>query len=485
MVKTLAVLQSQTMDSSQTVDLASASLASMVLVTRDSGTPAGDPVVVTLGGLLVSVQSAFTVQNGATLNLVSPISAEALSSLTIGPSGTFNLSSDLPINITAPVTFSGPNGTLGFSQLGSIVTGAVTGFSGSDTIDFRSVGAATSVTYIDGVLRVMNGATMVASQAVSGSFGAGTLKVAADGFGGFAVGDNLGAVSRRLSGSSSNYRIAASGTTTNVVKDTISGRDGTNTVQNGQAIGFTDGVSIVDPSGNSETLAHLYQAVLGRAPDLGGLKQMSNLVNTGTVPLASAGNMFINSAEFTAAHGTLTNTQFVGILAQNTGNTAATALDNGAISALDSGASRGTIAMQFAESANNVISTLGYSGDATYGEVYRLYETTLGRAPDVGGASQFITEAQSGTSLQTMASEFINSAEFKSDFGQLSNAAFVTGLYQHGLGRTPDSAGLQSWVNTLNAGTDRSVVALGISDSMESKLRTSVATHDASVFIAK
>lgn len=485
MEKTLSILQNQTIDSSETVNLASVSLASTVLITRDEGTPTGDPVIVTLGGILVSAASAFTVQNGATLNLTTPISAEALSSVTIGSSGTFTLSSDLPVNITAPLTFSGANATLGFSRLGSVVTGAVTGFNGSDTIDFRGVAAATSATYINGVLQVMNGATMVASQVVSGSFGAGTLKVAADGFGGFAVGDNLGVVTRRLTGSSSSYHIAVTGSTMDVVKDTVTGRDGTNTVQNGQTVGFTDGRSIIDPSGNSETLAHLYQAVLGRAPDLNGLKQMSSLVNTGAVPLSTAGNLFINSSEFNGAHGTLTNTQFVGILAQNTGNAAATAMDNGAISALDSGASRGTVAMQFVESANNIISSLGYTGDSSYGEVYRLYETTLGRAPDVGGASHFIAEAQAGTSLQTMANEFINSAEFKNDFGQPSNSDFVTGLYQHGLGRSPDSTGLQSWVNTLNAGTDRALVVLGISDSTESKLRTSVATHDGSVFIAK
>lgn len=485
MAKNLALLQSQTIDSSETLNLAAVNLASTVLITRDAGTPSGDPVVVSIGGLLVSAAAAFTVQNGATFSLTSPLSATALSSVTIGASGTFVVSPGLPINIAAPVAFNGPNGTVAFSQLGSTITGGLTGFNASDTIDFRGVTAASSVSYSNGVINVLNDNAVVASQAVSGSFGAGALGLAPDGLGGYAVGDNLGSVSMRLSGPSSSYNIAVTGATQDIVQDTAFGRDGSNTLQNGQTIGFSDGVSVIDPSGNAETLAHLYQAVLGRTPDLGGLENLSSLVNTGTVPLSLAGDLFINSAEFGAAHGALTNTEFVGILAQNTGNSGAIDLDNGAISALDSGTSRSAVAMQFAESASNVSNGLGYSGDPTFGEVYRLYQTTLGRAPDVGGVLHFTSEVQMGTSLQAIASEFISSTEFQNDFGQLGNSAYVTSLYQHGLGRDPDIAGLQSWVNQLDSGTARSVVALGVSDSLESRLLTAGATHDGSVFIAK
>lgn len=485
MVKDLDLLQSQTIDQSETLNLSAVTLASTVLITQDAGTPVGDPVVVSISGPLGGTAAAFTVQDGATLSLTSSLSVSALSSVTIGSSGTFVVSSQMPINVDVPAAFNGPNATLAFSQLGSAITGSVTGFDASDTIDFRGVTAATSVSYSNGVVDVMNGNTVVASQAVSGPFGAGTLALASDGLGGYAVGDNIGIASVRLSGPSSSYDIAATGTTQDIVQDETPGRDGSNIIQNGQTVGFTDGISFIDPSGNAEVLAHLYQAVLGRAPDFGGLEGLNNLVNSGTVPLSSAGDLFINSAEFSTDYGVVTNTQFVGILAQNTGNTGATAMDNGAISALDSGTSRSTVAMQFAESASNVINTLGYTGDPTYGEIYRLYETTLGRAPDVGGVSQFTSEVQGGTSLQEIANQLINSTEFMNDFGQLSNSAYVTSLYEHGLGRAPDSAGLQGWVNALDAGTARSVVALGISDSLESRLLTASATHDASVFIAK
>jgi hypothetical protein len=43
----------------------------------------------------------------------------------------------------------------------------------------------------------------------------------------------------------------------------------------------------------------------------------------------------------------------------------------------------------------------------------------------------------------------------------------VTSLYQAGLGRAPDQAGLVSWTTALNNGASRSGVLLGIATSPE------------------
>ncbi len=261
---------------------------------------------------------------------------------------------------------------------------------------------------------------------------------------------------------------------------------GTPTPLSGQAASFSDGagIGIVDPSGNAETLAHLYQAVLGRAPDIGGLEGWINHVDSGAISIAAAAADIVGSAEFTSRFGSLTDAQFVNVLAENTTGSAATAADQDYVDALDAGTSRGTVAMQFAESAANVVNALGTSGDTGYGEVYRIYETTLGRAPDPTGLPGYLEQLQGGTSLASIVQNFINSAEFQSNYGTMSNSQFVTVLYRSGLARTPDAMGLQTWVNALNNGASRATVVLAISDSLESRMDTAPATHDNWVYIA-
>jgi hypothetical protein len=60
------------------------------------------------------------------------------------------------------------------------------------------------------------------------------------------------------------------------------------------------------------------------------------------------------------------------------------------------------------------------------------------------------------------------SPEFLADHASQSNAAYVTSLYQAGLGRAPDVAGLASWTSTLSTGAlSRSAVLLDIATSPE------------------
>ena len=76
----------------------------------------------------------------------------------------------------------------------------------------------------------------------------------------------------------------------------------------------------------------------------------------------------------------------------------------------------------------------------------------------------------------------MNSAEFLQKYGTLSPPDFVATLYQNALGRAPDAAGEQVWVNAMNNGMTRAQVLLGFSDSTENRIATASATHDAWVF---
>ena len=128
-------------------------------------------------------------------------------------------------------------------------------------------------------------------------------------------------------------------------------------------------------------------------------------------------------------------------------------------------------------SGNDVIDggdgVAGLSNSA-YGSVFRLYQATLGRDPDVGGFQEWAKAVRGGMSLQTAAGSFVGSAEFQASYGSLSNTQFVTLLYSNVLGRSPDAAGLSAWVTSLDAGNSRANVVTGFSESTEFKNNTSL-----------
>jgi hypothetical protein len=111
---------------------------------------------------------------------------------------------------------------------------------------------------------------------------------------------------------------------------------------------------------------------------------------------------------------------------------------------------------------------LDYSPTDPAGQVYRLYEATLDRAPDQEGLTNWVNALNTGTSLQTVVNGFVASQEFQADYGALDNTAFVTLLYNNVLHRAPDASGLSNWVGYLNSGQDtRAQVVLGFSESQE------------------
>lgn len=101
-------------------------------------------------------------------------------------------------------------------------------------------------------------------------------------------------------------------------------------------------------------------------------------------------------------------------------------------------------------------------------QVYRLYQATLARTPDIGGHlgwSQALFEGRS--SPAEVAAGFVGSTEFQNVYGALDNAVFVELLYQNVLGRASDPAGRQNWLDAMVNGATRADVVLGFSDSPE------------------
>jgi hypothetical protein len=120
--------------------------------------------------------------------------------------------------------------------------------------------------------------------------------------------------------------------------------------------------------------------------------------------------------------------------------------------------------------------------------IARLYSAALGRPPDTGGlngwedayanlipasakaAGVYVALAETPLSAGggSIAGGFTQSLEFQQKYGTLSDAGFVTQLYQNVLGRGPDAAGFAGWLDGMaNHGVTRDMVLVGFAESPE------------------
>jgi len=287
------------------------------------------------------------------------------------------------------------------------------------------------------------------------------------------------------SGTHDQYTVAEAPSGGLYVQDNVPNRDGATSLPAEAEIAFQDGIGVGDPTGSAEDVARLYGAALGRAPDVGGLTYWTNVVDGSHASLATVAGDFAASPEFISDYGNLDNTGFVQRLYQNVLHRAG---DAGGVqywaNTLAGGQSRGSVLLSFAESPENRTDTLAIAGDKHDAEAYRLYQAALGRTPDQGGLQYWSSVLANGASPTDVAAGFMNSPEFQSKYGGLDNNGFVTAaLYGNVLSRAPDAGGLQYWDGVLASGQSRSAVLATFSDSNENRARTASATHDGWVFI--
>lgn len=102
------------------------------------------------------------------------------------------------------------------------------------------------------------------------------------------------------------------------------------------------------------------------------------------------------------------------------------------------------------------------------GQLYRLYQASFDRDPDLQGFHGWASELGTGQrDLDGIAAGFTGSQEFKKHFDAGSNEEYVTALYRNVLDRSPDAAGLENWTNRLDDGASRADVLVGFSQSRE------------------
>lgn len=100
-------------------------------------------------------------------------------------------------------------------------------------------------------------------------------------------------------------------------------------------------------------------------------------------------------------------------------------------------------------------------------QVARLYQAYFERSPDAEGQKYWEDQRIDGRSLSSVSEAFAQSPEFIDNYGTLDDAAFVELVYQNVLERSPDSAGVQFWLDQLATGTTRGSLMIGFSESDE------------------
>ncbi|CAA9279305.1 MAG: Alkaline phosphatase [uncultured Acetobacteraceae bacterium] len=246
-----------------------------------------------------------------------------------------------------------------------------------------------------------------------------------------------------------------------------------------ERVAFADGVVHVDPTGTAGQVWRLYGAAFGRGAETTGLTNWVVALDAGALTLTDAARGFLNSAEFAGRYGLPDDAGFVTRLYANVLGRGPDAAGLEAwTSQLAGGVSRAEVLIGFSESAEYRAATAAstsrlWTVDPEAMDVLRAYMTVLDRVPDGGGLASWTAARNGGLANAEMMDAFINSAEFQSRFGALSNEDFVARMYTVALDRPADLEGHAEWTSRLDGGAmgRRDVVqGFAYSDEMTQKL---------------
>ena len=226
-------------------------------------------------------------------------------------------------------------------------------------------------------------------------------------------------------------------------------------------------------------VSRLYTEVLGRKADGGGLDAWTRVLKSGQEQGAKVAQGFVDSNEMKARG--LSDDQYIRVMYRAFLNREA---DAGGLKAwkkeLSEGLSRMHVFRGFVESpeftqlCQNYQIVRGYADlreprDQNAGVtkfIFRCYREFLGRPADTGGLNAWAAQLLTGqNNAKEVAKGFAMSAEFQNK--GYSNRTYVEKMYKGLFGRGADGAGLQSWLDILEAGNSRLSVFYGFADSDE------------------
>ncbi len=96
---------------------------------------------------------------------------------------------------------------------------------------------------------------------------------------------------------------------------------------------------------------------------------------------------------------------------------------------------------------------LTFDTASTAAQIFRLYDSFLGRAPDAAGFVSYLRLSEAGETFQQLADNAAASPEFANATAGLTDTQYITYVYEHSLHREPDAAGLQTYLTDLEDGT--------------------------------
>jgi hypothetical protein len=160
-----------------------------------------------------------------------------------------------------------------------------------------------------------------------------------------------------LAGARASFTVQAGGGGFTVADN--AGNGGTDLLLNVEKLHFTDQDLSFEISGPAGQAYRLYQATFDRMPDLAGLGFWVGAMEGG-VTLEAAAASFIQSAEFVATYGGVSNRSFASLLYQHTLHRAPdTAGLDWWTARLDDGAARSSVLAAFSESPENQAQVIG------------------------------------------------------------------------------------------------------------------------------
>lgn len=208
-----------------------------------------------------------------------------------------------------------------------------------------------------------------------------------------------------------------------------------------------NGSALVD-SPQALYVTAVYQDVLGRAPDSGGLAYWTKLLDGGAV-ISSVAESIAHSDEYYANF--VIKPDYLKLLGR--------AADDAGVKYWTSQIDAGLTDQQLEAgmvSSEEFFHAAGGTNSAWLDAVYKLL---LGRAPDAAGLAYWPKQLSAGETLSTASEQIAGSAE--------NNTQIISDDYFHYLGRAADSAGTDYWLAQFAAGKTNEDLIAGFTGSQE------------------
>lgn len=206
------------------------------------------------------------------------------------------------------------------------------------------------------------------------------------------------------------------------------------------------GSAVTTPS-NAAFLSAVYEDLLGRAPDPGGLASWESALAAGV----SDGQVAYDIATSPEYRSRLVQNDYEVFLGR--------AADSGGLATWVGLLNAGGRDQSVVEGIMDSPEFYAHAGGAPSGFITALYTDLLGRAADPGGLASWVGQLNAGESTGAVVAGFLYSNEYEADW--------VQGEYVHLLDRGADPGGLASWVSDLAGGASYEQVIAGLVGSPE------------------